>query len=168
MYSLLPAMHGVNASMLIQTLHDMKLHYTTEKMKHHLDRFWKMLQKSVTISKEDKAQVEEALQMQFDWFIDTVPEVIERVERAKEQGEARGEAKGEAKGITKGELQALRRAAMHVVQTPFPALLAFGQVQVDKITQPAQLDKLLVDLMQAPDEAAAIRLLTANGKKEQQ
>src|SRR5579884_1971296 len=90
MYSLLPAMKGVNAAMLIQTLDDMKQHYTTEAMKHHLERFWKMLQKSVTISAEDKARVEEELQMQYDWFIDTVPEVIERVEQAKKSGKEEG------------------------------------------------------------------------------
>jgi hypothetical protein len=66
MYSLLPAMKGVNAAILIQVLQDIKQRYTAEKIKHHLDRFWKMLQKSITISKEDKLRVEEALKMQFD------------------------------------------------------------------------------------------------------
>jgi len=98
--------------------------------------------------------------VQYDWFIDTVPEVIERVEQA----EKRGEAKGEEKGIEKGELQALRRSVMNVVQMRFPALLTFCQVHIEKITQLAQLDKLLVDLMQAPDEVAVIRLLSVNGQ----
>lgn len=103
--------------------------------------------------------------MQFDWFIDTVPEVIERVQQAEKRGEARGETRGEAKGKVEGELQALRRTAMHVVQTRFPALLTFAQVQINGITLPAQLDKLVLDLIQAPDEVAAIRLLSANGQR---
>jgi hypothetical protein len=164
MYSLLPAMKGVNAKMLIQTLREMKQHYTTEEMEHHLDRFWKMLQKSITISPEDKSRVEEELQMQFDWFIDTVPEVIERVEQAEKRGKAEGLVEGRVEGRVEGELQALRRTAMHVIQTRFPALLAFAQVQINGITQPAQLDKLVVDLMQAPDEVTAIRLLSATGQ----
>jgi hypothetical protein len=165
MYSLLPAMKGVNAEMLIQTLQEMKQYYPTEAMKHHLDRFWKMLQKSITISPEDKERVEEELRMQFDWFIDTVPEVIERVQQAEKRGEAKGEAKGEARGEAKGkvagELQALRQMVLDVVQVHFPSLLLFAQTQVNVITQPVQLRKLALDLMQAQDEATAIRLLTA-------
>lgn len=169
MYSLLPAMKGVNVAMLVQTLHDIKQRYPAEKMKHHLDRFWKMLQKSVTISKEDKARVEKELQMQYDWFIDTVPEVIERVTHAEKRGESKGKAEGliegEEKGKLEGELQGLHQIVLDAVQVRFPPLLLFAQVQVNIITQPAQLRKLTLDLMQAPDEAAAIRLLTAIGKQ---
>lgn len=50
MYSLLPAMKGATAPLLIQTLYDLREHYPNQKMRHHLDRFWKMLQKSVTSS----------------------------------------------------------------------------------------------------------------------
>ncbi len=164
MYSLLPAMKGVDAGMLIQTLQEMKQRYTPEVMKHHLDRFWKMLQKSITISKEDKLQVEKELRMQFDWFIDTVPEVIERVQQAEKRGEARGEAKGETRGRVEGELQALRQMVLDVAQVRFPSLLLFAQTQVNVIAQPVQLRKLALDLIQAPDEVAAIRLLSANGQ----
>ena len=167
MYSLLPAMKGAHADMLIQALHDLKLRYPTEAMKHHLDRFWKMLQKSITITQEDKMRVEEELKMQYDWFIDTVPEVIERVNRSKAEGKVEGKAEGlvegEERGATKGELRALRRMALRLVQTRFPALLSFAQVQVNAaLTQPAQLDKLVLDLAQARDDVTAIRLLTIN------
>jgi hypothetical protein len=117
MYSLLPAMGGANPKMLIQTLHDMKQCYPREKLRHHLDRFWKMLQKSITVQPEGKRQVEKELKMQFDWFIDTVPEVIERVEQAE----------------LRGELQALRRTVMNAVQTRFPALSDFAHMQISKI-----------------------------------
>lgn len=164
MYSLLPAMNGVNAGMLIQTLQDMKQYYIPEQMKHHLNRFWKMLQKSITITKEDRLLVEKELKMQFDWFIDTVPEVIERVEQAEKRGEIKGEVKGKVEGRVEGELQALRRTVMRMVQARFPTLSTFAQVQVNGITLSAQLDKLVLDLMQAPDEITAFRLLAGNGQ----
>jgi hypothetical protein len=161
MYSLLPAMKGVDAGMLIQTLQEMKQYYTPEAMKHHLDRFWKMLQKSITISKEDKSRVEEELRMQFDWFIDTVPEVIERVQQAEKRGEVKGKAEGlvegEVRGVTKGELQALRQVTLTIVQDRFPDLMDFAQAEVSVIKQPALLHKLIRELHQASDEVAALR-----------
>jgi len=161
MYSLLPAMKGINAALLIQTLQDMRQHYPTEKMKHHLDRFWKMLQKSVTISVEDKARVEEALQMQYDWFIDTVPEVIERVEQAEKRGEAKGKVEGEERGIAKGEVRALQQVVLDVVQDLFPDMVDFAQIEVSLIQQPARLRQLLRDINRATDEPAVIRAFKA-------
>ena len=38
-------------------------------------------------------------------------------------------------------------------------------MQINGITQPAQLNKLVLDLIQAPDQATVINLLTANGQK---
>jgi predicted transposase YdaD len=107
--------------------------------------------------------------MQFDWFIDTVPEVIERVKQAKKsglaEGEARGKVEGRAEGKLEGALQEARQMVLDVSQLRFPALLLFAQTQISVITQPTQLRKLALDLIQASDEAAAIHLLTAIGKK---
>ena len=82
--------------------------------------------------------------MQFDWFIDTIPEVIERVEQA---------------GLH-GKQEQARKMVLDVVQVRFPVLMDFAQMYVTSITQPEQLSKLLIDLMQASDETAAIRFLT--------
>ncbi len=82
--------------------------------------------------------------MGFDWFIDTVPEVIERVEQAE----------------VRGELQALRRTVLKAVQIRFPMLMNFAQIQVEKFTAPDHLDSLALHIMLAPDEATVIHLLT--------
>ncbi len=144
MYSLLPAMHGANPQMLIQTLHDMKQCYPREKLRHHLDRFWKMLQKSITIQPEGKRQVEMEMKMQFDWFIDTVPEVIERVEQAGLQG----------------KLETLRWTIVQSIRLRFPTLIDFAQVQVEKLTTQPQLESLVLDLLQVSDEIDAFHVLS--------
>ncbi len=53
-YTLLPAMKGANASMLIQALHEMKEHYTRRQFGHHLIRFKRIVQRSKTLSEQDK------------------------------------------------------------------------------------------------------------------
>lgn len=99
-----------------------------------------------------------------DWFIDTVPEVIERVEQAEERGVIKGKAEGKAEGLTEGVLEEARLAVQDVVQARFPSLLPFAQVQVKLLNRRAQLRQLRLDLMQAPDEITAFRLLAGNGQ----
>jgi hypothetical protein len=163
MYSLLPAMKGATAPLLIQTLHDLRERYPNQKMRHHLDRFWKMLQKSVTITDEDRFRVEEEMKMQFDWFIDTVPQVIERVQQAERRGKELGKVEGKTEGKVEGQLELARQMVLEAVQNRFPTLANFAQTQVASMTQLPRLRKLVFDLTEAPDEIAAIHLLTAKG-----
>jgi hypothetical protein len=122
----------------------MKQCYPREKLRHHLNRFWKMLQKSITVQPEGKRQVEKEMKMQFDWFIDTVPEVIERVEQAGLQS----------------KLETLRWTIVQSVRLRFPALIDFAQVQVDKLITQAQLESLVLDLLQVSDEIDAFHVLS--------
>ena len=102
--------------------------------------------------------------MGFDWFIDTVPEVIERVEQAEVRGVTRGRLEGKVEGRQEGrqegELQALRRTVLKAVQIRFPTLMDFARMQVEKFTAPDHLDSLALHIMLAPDEATVIHLLT--------
>jgi hypothetical protein len=82
--------------------------------------------------------------MQFDWFIDTIPEVIERVEQA---------------GLH-GKLETLRWTIMQSVRLRFPTLIDFAQVQVDKLTTKAQLESLVLDLLQFSDKVDALHVLS--------
>jgi hypothetical protein len=66
----------------------------------------------------------------FDWFIDTLPEVIERVKQAEKRGRAEGEARGLLKGEERGMLEEARLTVQDVVQARFPRLLPFAEVQV--------------------------------------
>ncbi|GHO98230.1 hypothetical protein KSF_082780 [Reticulibacter mediterranei] len=97
--------------------------------------------------------------MQFDWFIDTVPQVIERVQQA----EKRGKEEGNVEGNIEGKMEQARQDVVEVVQVRFPTLANFAQTQVASITQLTQLCKLMRDLIQASDEVAAVYLLTAKG-----
>jgi len=96
----------------------------------------------------------------FDWFTDTVPEVTEQIKQAEKRGKARGWTIGKADGFAKGELQTLRWVIIQVVQHRFPTLADIAQARVHKITRSDPLRNLVLDIMQAPDEATAIRFLT--------
>jgi hypothetical protein len=124
-------------------------------MRHHLDRFWKMLQKSVTISDEDRFRVEEEMKMQFDWFIDTVPQVIERVQQAEKRGKEEGKVEGKAEG----ELQALRQVVLDTVEDRFPDLVDLAQTEIIAATQPQLLHKLIRDLNKTSDVIKVFQML---------
>jgi hypothetical protein len=95
----------------------------------------------------------------FDWFIDTVPEVIELVQQAEKRGWERGWKRGKIEG----RLEVARQMVLDVVQLRFPALTNFAQVQVASMTQTEQLSKLMFDIFQASDIVEAVHLLTAKG-----
>ncbi len=101
----------------------------------------------------------------FDWFIDTVPQVIERVQQAekrgKERGKVEGKEEGKAEGKIEGQLELARQMVLEAVQNRFPTLINFAQTQAASMTQVEQLRKLMLDLLQAPDEIAAVHLLAA-------
>jgi hypothetical protein len=99
----------------------------------------------------------------FDWFIDTVPQVIERVHQAEirgeERGEVRGEARGEARGEVKGELQALRQVVLDTVEDRFPDLVDLARIEVITATQPQLLHKLIRDLNKTSDVIKVLQML---------
>jgi len=149
MYSMLPAMKGVTVEMLVHVLEEMKQHYSTKEMEQHLTLFWRMLQKSRTLTKQEKEQVEEVIEMEFDWWIDTNPKIKKRVAKGKEEG----------------ALEEARKMVLEVAQNRFPAQLPLAQQHIAMVTNPVQLRKLVIDLFQAPDETAAMLLLTDNKPK---
>jgi hypothetical protein len=141
MYTLLPAMKGANAPMLIQALHDMKEHYTRRQFGHHLIRFKRITQRSKTLSEQDKQLVEEEIRMHmaYDWFIDDNPDVQER--------------------ITKAELRALQQMVLDAVKNRFPLLAPLAQQQAALLQKPEALRQLVVQIFSASDEMAAQQLL---------
>src|SRR5438552_1911733 len=54
MYTLLPAMKGITASMLLPAIAEMEQAYTGEHLRRHLRRFRTILRRSSTLSAEDK------------------------------------------------------------------------------------------------------------------
>lgn len=181
MYSMLPAMKDITVEQLEQALEEMKLHYSTQEMEHHLTLFWRMLQKSRTLTKQQKTHMEEVIEMEFNWWIDTNPAIKKRIARAaqkaakeaaKEATEAAQEAAKEAaqkaaqkaakeakiEGKIEGGVEELHRAILNVVQARFPGQLPLVRQHLSAITQPAQLQQILLDVVTAKDEAAAIHL----------
>ena len=140
-YTFLPCMRNATAELLIQAIWEMDEYYAREDLRRHLVRFLSFLKKTPMVSDEDTQKVEEVLHMQYgrDWLIETLPEVIELVE----------------KGEVRGELVGLGKMAVDVTQVRFPMLLTLVQKRAEQITDPATLRKLILDIMNAPDEAAA-------------
>src|SRR5450755_1604159 len=145
LYTLLPAMKGANASMLIQALGEMRGYYTRQQFGHHLIRFRRIMQRSKAMSEQDKERVEEELRMHmaYDWFLDDNPDVQERVE----------------KGELRGQLQGLQRSALKIVKKRFPSVVTSAQQRVVAITDLDELDQLIEQLLIATDEGEVRKLL---------
>lgn len=141
LYTLLPAMNGANAPMLIQALGEMKEYYTRQRFGHHLIRFKRIMQRSKTLSKQDKQLVEEELRMYmaYDWFLDDNPDVQERV--------------------AKGELRGLQKSALKIIKQRFPSLVKQVQQPIAQINDLDELDQLIDQLLVVPDETGARKLL---------
>jgi hypothetical protein len=147
MYSLLPAMGGVSAQLLIDAIHEMQQCYTREQLRHHLIRFKLVLLRSQTLTKNEMDLVLEELRMQqgYDWFIDENPEVIERVARGKAEGEIIG----------------LQQAIVSIVRARFPELESFAQQRVAQIHNAGDLNTIIRRLTAIPDEELARNFLEA-------
>ena len=145
MYTFLPAMRHADAPLLMKAIHQMRAYYSPEQLRHHLVRFYRILQKSKTVSKTHKRVVTEVLFMQYgrDWFIETMPEVKKLVARSKAEGEAGG----------------LQKALIILVQSRFPSLGELAQQTVSCIQAPGQLDTLMRQLSVASDEKSVRELL---------
>lgn len=154
-YTLLPAMRGANAPMLIQALHEMQAYYTRQQFGHHLIRFRRIVQRSKTLSARDKQLVEEEIRMHmtYDWFIDDNPDVQEHIEkRANERAAA---VKAEAKML----LQHLQKSVCKIISLRFPSLAAPAQKQIALIDNPDLLDNLVDQLLVLSDEVSVRKLL---------
>jgi hypothetical protein len=141
LYTLLPAMQGANAPLLIGALREMKAHYTRQQFGHHLIRFRRIMQRSKAMSEQDKKLVEEELRMHiaYDWFLDDNPDVQERVE--------------------KGQLRGLQRAVLKILKKRFPSIVDLAQQRVVAITDQDELDQLIDQLLVATDEVEVRALL---------
>ena len=87
------------------------------------------------------------MQYAYDYFIDENPDVKERV------------TKGEQRGEQKGRLAGLQEAVVNVVKFRFPALAALAQQQIGQFSSADELNTLMQQLLAAPDEATALKLL---------
>jgi hypothetical protein len=145
MYTLLPAMKGANASLLLQAIEEMKHRYKESDLGHHLVRFRTILRRSKTISLLDKQEVEDHLDY-YDSLLDQDPYI--------QQQKALERILGRTEGI-----QAFQDAIVEIVKNRFPPLVELAQQRVVQIKQLEDLKYLNVQLSIAADQAAARRLL---------
>jgi hypothetical protein len=134
MYSLLPAMKGANAHLLLQVIEEMKQHYQGPKLGDHLARFQKILRRSSTMPELDKQIVEEALNT-YDSLMDDSPVAI--------------------RNRAKGELHGAQKIVTGVIGARFPTLAELAKQRVTLIRSTEALDILAKQVVAAPDEATA-------------
>lgn len=139
MYTFLPAMKGATAPMLIQALRAMEQEYSRYHFSRHLTRFIYILQRSTTVSEEDKEIVMKVIHTEYDSLIDENLEVQKRVE--------------------KGAVQALQVAIMDRIQNDFPTLTELAQECLQYIDKPEEMRKLLRHIYLAEDEQKARQIL---------
>ncbi len=147
MYTLLPAMKGANATLLLQAISEMEQYYSTKKLGDHLLRFRTIMRRSGTLSLQDKQIIEERLHM-FDSLLDQDPYLQKKWAFEKELGRA------------EGEIQGLRRAIVNLVKKRFPTLVDLAQQRTKQINTPDVLDQLFGQLLDTPDESVARQLLS--------
>jgi len=134
MYTFLPGMKGANAALLLQAIEDMNQRYPRPLFVRHLRRFKKILQRSGTVSVQDKQIVEH-----YDSFVDEDPEVQERVAR--------------------GKIQIAQKMVVGLVEVRFPSLTELAQEKVTLIRNTDALDQLAKQVATVPDENTASWLL---------
>jgi hypothetical protein len=135
MYTFLPAMKGATAVLLIQALEEMRQHYSWPEFTRHARRFRIILQRSTTITAQDKRVVEDHMDYHYDSLIDEDPETKERVAR--------------------GKVETLQEIVLEAVKEQYPALTELAQERVLRIKQPDVLHALIKQIYKAPDETFA-------------
>ena len=150
MYTLLPAMKGSNAPLLLQAIEEMRRRYKESDLGHHLVRFRTILRRSGTVSTQDKQRVEDHLLQEYDSLLDQDPYI--------QQQKALERALGTTLGRTEG-VQAFQDAIIEIVKNRFPGLVKLAQQRVVQIKRLEDLKQLVVQLSIASDPVAARRLL---------
>ncbi len=135
MYTLLPAMKGANASLLLQAIDEMERKYTRTDFVRHLVRFRTILRRSMTLSMQDKQIVEDHMDITYDSLLDEDPEIQERIAKAK--------------------IEERQQSVIDFIEARFPTLLETAQEQVARLNKPDELSRLTKQIALAPDESTA-------------
>jgi hypothetical protein len=134
MYTLVPAMKGITAPMLVQAIAEMEQAYTGEHLKRHLRRFRTILRRSRTLSTQDKQIVENRMRS-YDSLLESDPEFQQRVAEARIEGQ--------------------QKLVLELVVDRFPALAGIAQQKIVRLTKQELLMQLNKQIALAPDENTA-------------
>ncbi len=138
MYTLLPAMSGANASLLIQAINEMRQRYKRPQLVRHLTRFRIIMHRTKTLAEQEKRSVEEYMH-QYDSLLDEDPEIQERE--------------------TRSEIRGAQKIVVDFVEARFPALTELAQQRVTLIENTEILSQLAKQIATVPDEDMARWLL---------
>ncbi len=83
-----------------------------------------------------------------------------KIRKLRKQSKVEGRAEGKAEG--------LQEAVVTIVKRRFPTLTELAEQKVAGITKPAQLESLLEQVVDAPDEAAARFLLSTKADRSEE
>jgi hypothetical protein len=166
MYSLLPAMEGAGARLLMRAIDEMAEYYKGNdyRLSGELIRFSLLLRRAVKIPPEEKQQVEEKLSM-WDNLMAQDPKIQQMRAESELIGEARGLAQGEAQGEAKGLAQgvaAMQGAVLDTLKKRFPHLAETATADIEHITSLDALRPLIAEIIVARDEAVARRAIDAH------
>lgn len=140
MYTLLPAMKGATAPLLIQAINEMEQRYKRPQLVRHLTRFRIIMRRTKTLSSQDKQSVEDYMhQYQYDSLLDEDPEIQERIAR--------------------GKVEALQETVIAIVENKYPSLVELAQERIVLIGRLDALRQLVMLILNAPDESTARWLL---------
>lgn len=145
MYTLLPAMQGVNVALLLQAIGEIKQYYRGAEVGHHLVRFRTILRRSRSISQQEKQKVEAHLRT-YDSLLDMDPYFQE--EKALER----------QLGLNEG-IQAFQRTIVEIVKSRFPALTELAQQRVAQVQELDDLQRLNIQISTARNQTATRRIL---------
>ncbi len=142
MYTLLPAMRNVNAALLIEAISELKTQYTSAQFGEHLARFKTILERSQTLSEQEKKIVEEHVQ-EYNSLLEESPFFQNMVQQKNAEASVRG----------------AQRIVTRIVNTRFPDLAKLAQQRVTLVRDIDSLDQLAQQLIAAPNETVVRELL---------
>ncbi|MBV9706899.1 MAG: hypothetical protein JO125_05795 [Chloroflexi bacterium] len=153
MYTLLPAMQGVTAPMLLHALEAMESRYQRgPTLTRHLWRFQIILRRSKTLTEQEKHIVEDSMDY-YDSLLDSDPEIQAREAKAAAQATAQAAAQT-AQAVAQATVQAKQETMLLIVKTRFPDLVELAKQQAVHLT-PDQLDLITQQIVLAPNQDMA-------------
>ena len=122
LYTLLPATKRPAVRLLKQALKEMYEHYDDQQFINYTTWFICMMDRTTTMSDEEKQSIEEVLQVQYQ--IDPLIRENPRIRAIAAESEAKGRIEGKAEGLIEG----IQEMILDLVSDRFPALVV-SQVQ---------------------------------------
>lgn len=143
LYTLLPATKRPEVHLLKQAIAEMHEHYNEQQFINNITWFTCIMDRTKTMSDEEKHIIEEVLQVQYQ--VDPLIRENPRIMAIVAEGKAEGKAEGRAEG--------LQEAILDLVSDRFPTLVVSQIQQAIAPTQDAELlKKFLRQLVRASDE----------------